>query len=79
VVKTERKEELEQQAHKQFIMNILLNLWNRFKRSHLYENADLICEKKKLSKTQIVKIVENRTECKIDRFKSIKLTSWNRK
>jgi hypothetical protein len=26
VVKTERKEELEQQAHKQFIMNILLNL-----------------------------------------------------
>jgi hypothetical protein len=59
VVKTERKEELEQ-AHKQFIMNILLNGEIDLRDPDLYENiADLICEKKKLSKTQIVKIVEN--------------------
>jgi hypothetical protein len=75
VVKTERKEELEQQAHKQFIMNILLNGEIDLRDPDLYENiADLICEKKKLSKTDS-KIVENRTECKIDRFKSVKLTS----
>jgi hypothetical protein len=55
VVKTERKEELEQQAHKQFYEYITEFGEIDLRDPDLYENiADLICEKKKLSKTQIV-------------------------
>jgi hypothetical protein len=54
VVKTERKEELEQQA--QTIYEYITEFGEIDLRDpDLYENiADLICEKKKLSKTQIV-------------------------
>jgi hypothetical protein len=73
VVKTERKRGA---AGAQTIYNEYITEFGEIdlRDPDLYENiADLICEKKKLSKTQIVKIVENRTECKID--KSVKLTS----